>query len=338
MNEKKILWASILAGGVFGFMVLSPFAMIVSESHHLNGPIHFPSLLKHVLRESFGIGYWVWKLTHLLVGASLGLLFGLVFQKFFKEEKVLHQLREQFRNEEMTMEIGKLVRGIVHNINNHLTVLRGNMDLLKMDYPTDSKIDAVLNSAKELAVLAQNIMDHAKGRKGVTLGIDLNQVIKKNLEFLAGNPFLKKQVTVNLDLDSNLAQIQGDEADFSQAIFNLMDNAVDAMTKSARKELKIRSRQDENSIFIDIIDSGEGIPKDILGKLFTPGFTTKPFQAKEGEPTGTGFGLANVKDLLKSYQVNIDVSSKPGETRFTLAIPKKIGVPQNINLAVRNAA
>ena len=338
MNEKKILWVSILIGGVFGFFVLSPLANIITDLHNLSGPSYYFALLKRVLQECFGLGFWVWKLTHLLIGAFLGLLFGLVFQKLFQDEKLLFQLRDQFRKQEMTMEIGKLVRGIVHNINNRLTVLRGNMELLKMDYPSDPKIDAAIDSAKELGKMAQNIIDHAKIHKGVVAPIDLNNLIKKNLDFLAGNSFFKRQVTVTLDLDSSLAQVQADEMDFSQAIFNLLDNAVDAMTKSERKELRIRSRQDESNVFIDIVDSGEGIPAEVLPKLFTPSFTTKPFEAKEGEPTGTGFGLANVKDVLTAYQVRIDVASKPGETRFTLVVPKKAEITQKVESALRKAA
>jgi len=298
-KAKHIVAMSALIGGLFGFLIISPLAMIISDLVHQNHigsyeSISFVTLMGTSLKEALGPGFYVWKASHTAIGALFALLLGLIFQHLLKQEQKLHTIESQFQRNELTLEIGKLVRGIVHNINNHLAVIKGNTELLKMDYPKNDKVNEVLSASKELEEMAQNILDHAKSSYNTSVKeIDLNITIEKNLEFLKGNSFFKQRVKVIKDFDPHLPQIMGQRIDFSQVIYNLLDNAVDAMTQSPKKELRIATRHDEENVYVEIIDSGEGIPKDVFPRLFTSGFTTKPFEAKKDEPTG------RVCDLLR---------------------------------------
>lgn len=315
---------SVVVGVVFSALVISPIAMMIADwTHHIHGSeqLGFGQSIRLSLKEAYGPGFFIWKIAHALVGAFFGLLMGIVLAALLKSVRNYDRLQNEFIRNEMTLEIGKLVRGIVHNINNYLTVLQGNADLLKMDFPDNNRVSEIINASKSLREMTQNILVHTKIQKGSVREIDLNEILKKNLDFLAGNSFFKRQITVRTELDPALPKIQGYESDFLQATYNLMDNAVDAMSKSTRKELVLITSCENGKIHLEIIDSGEGIPTEIQSKLFTPGFTTKPFEAKEGEPTGTGFGLANVRDMLKPYGVEMGIRTKPGETCFSLNIP-----------------
>lgn len=328
-SKKKFLALSAVMGAAAGILIISPFAMTVSSLLNRDalglGRLGFWQIAGYALKKSAGPNPAMWYVTHAAVGALLAFLYSSFFLRLLDETETRHAVEMLFKREEMTLEMGKLAGGIVHNIGNHLSVLDGYLELIKTDYPNKERINAALAASAEVKAITRNVMEHLGRNRGAQKEIDLNAVIVKNLEFLKGNMFFKHQVTAVTELSPDLPKMTGEEIHFSQTLYNLLDNAVDAMARSPKKELKVRSRWDNDWIYVDIIDSGEGIPKEVQAKLFMPGFTTKPFTAQKDEPTGTGFGLANAKSLMSFYGAKIEAESRPGETRFTLAVPRNPG-------------
>ena len=108
--------------------------------------------------------------------------------------------------------------------------------------------------------------------------------------------------------------------DLNQVWTNIIDNAIAAMTNSAGREggvLTVRTgREGDDSMRIEICDTGSGIPDDIRGRIFEPFFTTKAV----GEGTGLGLDLA-WQIVVKMHHGDLRVSSEPGDTRFIIVLP-----------------
>jgi two-component system sensor kinase FixL len=127
-----------------------------------------------------------------------------------------------------------------------------------------------------------------------------------------------------IELDSEAPLIHGIYIDFSQVIGNLLRNAIDAMFHSETRILTVKTWHEEHVLWITVGDTGCGMSEDVLNKIFTPFFTTKPkaAEAEPGEPTGTGLGLASTRNILARYGAEISVKSILDEgTTFTIRFP-----------------
>lgn len=143
--------------------------------------------------------------------------------------------------------------------------------------------------------------------------IDIHQGIESTLVMLKYK--LKYGINVEKDFDKNLPRVCAYGSELNQVWTNLIDNAADAMKKGGK--LSIRTVLDQDSVLVEISDTGTGIAPEIQGKIFEPFFTTK----KMGE--GTGLGLDTVYRIIHRHRGNIQVDSKPGNTCFKVRLPLK---------------
>jgi signal transduction histidine kinase len=102
-------------------------------------------------------------------------------------------------------------------------------------------------------------------------------------------------------------------SELNQVWTNIIDNAIDAM--HGKGKLRVRTRREDGSVVIEIADNGPGIPPDVQPHIFEPFFTTK------GVGEGTGLGLDTVQRIVKKHRGSIQVTSKPGDTRFQVLLP-----------------
>lgn len=123
----------------------------------------------------------------------------------------------------------------------------------------------------------------------------------------------EKNITLKKNFCSDLVDIPAYIGELNQVWTNLIDNAIYAVDKNG--ELLIETSCDAKNVKVKIIDSGKGIPKEIISKIFDPFFTTK----KMGE--GTGIGLDTVNRIVKHHNGEIKVDSVPGRTEFAVCIP-----------------
>src|SRR5207248_360110 len=127
------------------------------------------------------------------------------------------------------------------------------------------------------------------------------------------NHKLKHGVAVQRDYQKIPLLVNSFGSELNQVWTNLIDNAIDAM--SGKGELRVRTCKEDSCVLVEIGDNGPGIPKEIQPRIFEPFFTTK----RVGQ--GTGLGLDTVQRIVKKHQGNIQVSSKPGDTRFQVWLP-----------------
>jgi signal transduction histidine kinase len=102
-------------------------------------------------------------------------------------------------------------------------------------------------------------------------------------------------------------------SELNQIWTNIIDNAIDAM--NANGELRVRTYREDDCVVVEIGDNGPGISSEVLPHIFEPFFTTK------GVGEGTGLGLDTVQRIVKKHRGNIQVNSKPGNTRFQVRLP-----------------
>jgi signal transduction histidine kinase len=127
---------------------------------------------------------------------------------------------------------------------------------------------------------------------------------------------LKKGITVKREYSADLPRIEAYASELNQVWTNIIDNAVDAM--HGKGELRVKTYEEDQRVIVEIADNGPGIPEDIQSRIFEPFFTTKaPGQ-------GTGLGLHISHDIIVNrHHGQLNVESKPGETRFRVVLPIK---------------
>ncbi|RLB82311.1 MAG: hypothetical protein DRH17_06295 [Deltaproteobacteria bacterium] len=240
-------------------------------------------------------------------------------------EKRVEERTKQLLAVEREAEIGKYASQIVHNLNNPLQAIHGGLELADM-IMSDENIDlkdlreclhVVKSSAFGLKEIISGILIHARNKAlHRSEQIDINEIIKRELDFFRLNPIYKYQIEKHVDLSDNLPCIVGNPIQIKQIIDNLVKNAIDAMEHSPEKRLTVETRLEDKAVVIRISDTGEGIAEEDLARIYSPDFTTKPIGK------GTGLGLASVKTMVDAYSGDIQVESRKGEgTTFTVRIP-----------------
>ncbi len=238
-------------------------------------------------------------------------------------------LQLQLMNEHKLAAIGQLAAGISHNLNTPIAIIQANAELLKLTHPEIKEAEKILQQTKRMSQLINTILD--KGRKEqstATMIVDLNDLLKQELEFLNANLFFKHQIEKEYHFDPNLPKIKAVYSDFSQGIANIIQNAIDALFEAPKRKMIISTEWTGQEILLKIADTGPGIPEQLRDKIFDPFFTTKPTQTEQDAvsdaPRGTGLGLSSVYNLLTPYGVKIDFESKEGQgATFILHIPAK---------------
>ncbi len=218
------------------------------------------------------------------------------------------------------LELAELAGGFIHEIKNHLNTLSLNLQLLAEDFdppqtPRERKgLDRVLgltDECRRLVELSNDFLRFARLDDLRRAPVGLDAVVARMVDFLA--PTARMQgVTVNWQAEPDLPPASVDVELFEKALLNLMLNAEDAMPDGGVLTLQVRA--EPGWVVLDVIDTGAGIPDDVLPTLFRPFMTTKP--------EGNGLGLATAKKIVLAHGGDIAVQSEVGRgTKFTVRLP-----------------
>ncbi len=243
-------------------------------------------------------------------------------------ERRRHELElEVERNRQRQLaQLGLYVSGIAHNLQNPVQVLLGYIDLLKYDAVNLPQLDLIEQSTLNIMKIIKNLLYKMnQERKIEETDIDLNELLDNELTFLNANMYYKHEVKKEFSFSPEIPHLRGVYSDFSQAILNIIFNALDAMVDSPVKILSVKTdfNPETGRIVVTISDTGKGIPKEIQEKIFHPFFSTKSEQTTtHGITSGSGLGLSSSVTLLKNYHGEIDFTSEVGAgTTFWIFIP-----------------
>ena len=230
--------------------------------------------------------------------------------------------------ERQLAQVGLYVSGIAHNLQNPVQVLLGYLDVLKMKGVNFQELGFIEQSTKNIADIIKNLLSKMREESSREKKlINLNELLENELNFLNANLYYKHEVKKHYCLDEEIPHVWGIYSDFSQAIMNVIYNALEAMSTSDVKELEIRTyyADEISSNVISISDTGPGIPKEVQNKIFKPFFTTKggpKHQENTGLDSGSGLGLSSSVALLETYKGNITFETEPGQgTTFLITLP-----------------
>jgi PAS domain S-box-containing protein len=240
---------------------------------------------------------------------------------------VFRDARERLRREEEQLQVQKLesirtlAAGIAHDFNNLLTGLIGNVSLAQLQLDKDLQAWELLGEAQRAAMrgsaLTRQLLTFAKGGAPLRTRIDIAQVVRDsaNLAVVGSN------VQCQLDLPSESCAVTGDEGQLAQVFQNLVRNAVEAMPGGGTVGVHVSQQRSKrgDEVCIEVTDHGPGIAPELLGKIFTPFFTTKD--------KGSGLGLAVAFSIVQNHGGHIQVASKPtAGTTFRVTLPELKGL------------
>jgi signal transduction histidine kinase len=157
------------------------------------------------------------------------------------------------------------------------------------------------------AVKGFSYMDHAPAAEPV----DIRRGIADTLTMLSSKS-RSKGITVDVDIPDDVPRVHAVGAELNQVWMNLIDNAIDAMSKGGH--VTVRAARERERVLVCIIDDGPGVPESIRHRIFDPFFTTK------GVGEGTGLGLDIVRRLLQRHEGDISLESAPGHTEFQVRL------------------
>lgn len=230
-------------------------------------------------------------------------------------------LEEEVRRTENLAGLGILASGMAHEINNPLQVILSGANCLIKGVDSRELVLEMADQIKECAEKMANIIrDLSLYSRGIreqheSSPIFLQKVLDASLS-MASHVRNMKMITVERDYQTE-GMVLGNDNQFQQIFVNLIINAIDAMQGMGK--ITIRLGQDNGVIWIQIEDTGCGIPEQDLPYIFDPFFTTK------APGKGTGLGLNVVYRLVNQYQGKIVVETKEAKgTLFTLKFPKHI--------------
>jgi len=188
---------------------------------------------------------------------------------------------------------------------------------INASYQVNSMVDQIEDSTRRISSLVKAIKQYSYMDQGSQQEVEIHEGLDNTLLILHHR--LKHGVQVIREYDRSLPRICAYGSELNQVWTNLIDNAIDAM--GGKGELRIRTSRVGDSVQVEVIDNGRGIPPEVRTHLFEPFFTTKVV----GE--GTGLGLDTVNRIVRQHRGRVGVESRPGETKFQVSLPIPLAAP-----------
>ena len=241
------------------------------------------------------------------------------------------ELNEHLLLSQKLESLGSLSAGIAHDFKNILAGIMGAADLLLIKSEESSQTfkyaKVIKASAHRGASLSMQLLNFSSSRKQDSEVFDLNEILKETTQII--NYTFNKNISTEFDLSHYPLHFKGELVKIQQCILNLCVNARDAMPNGGTLKIKTRFMNDITEIqnywseaenkaysFIEVSDTGYGVPENIQKQIFTAFFTTKE------KNKGTGLGLSTTQSIVMEYNGYINLHSKLGEgTSFFIFLP-----------------
>jgi signal transduction histidine kinase len=235
----------------------------------------------------------------------------------------LNATQDHLVHSEKLASLGQLAAGVAHEINNPLgAILLYSESMLNECAEADPSRDdlsKIVSETKRCKRIVADLLNFSRQHQVVLQPTNIHEMLQ---ELIDQAPRRIKTVVIQFetDFDPNLPTLDCDPAQLRQVFLNLIVNAVEAMPQGGTLTVHTHKGPGE-TVTVEVRDTGNGIPHEDLGKLFTPFFTTKPIGK------GTGLGLAIAYGIIKMHRGQISVRSQVGKgTTFIINLPIKLTV------------
>jgi signal transduction histidine kinase len=248
---------------------------------------------------------------------------------FFKDLTRVEQLEERERLRDRLAALGEMAAAIAHEVKNPLAGIEVMAGILKRQLPDSQDAQNILadiiKEAKMANAIVLEVLDFVRPIRLQLEALVLADLIRDAIATAEGHA-KRGQVRVNVSLPGGLRPIQGDPHQLRQLLTNLLTNAFEALGGSGEVSIGVAALPEEDPaagvdqagpmVQLTVCDNGPGIPPEVVDRIFSPFFTTKP--------QGSGLGLAIVRKIVDAHDGRIDVSSPAGGgTTFHVTLPVK---------------
>lgn len=219
---------------------------------------------------------------------------------------------------------GQMSAGIIHEIGQPLTAIKGYAELLRMKLPQEKQekyIATINREVERLFHIIDKFRTFSRVSETIFRPVRLKEIFTRTMDLME-HQLQMNNITVDLSQEENLPAIYGDANALQQVILNLLTNAMDALetTPKAERRVTVSVSTQSDKVHVDIGDNGSGIPEEVRASIFDPFFTTK------GEDKGTGLGLSIISSILHKHGATIECKSVVGKgTTFYITLPAHQG-------------
>lgn len=244
-------------------------------------------------------------------------------RKVEERSRQLQETQAQLVQAEKLATIGTLAGGVAHEINNPLTAVLTNAQILKMGTINQDDLESVSlieEGAKRCQVIIHKLMKYARKPMGpeTVERVDLNRVVDSTAALLRYQ-MAQENISIEVFSSSEMPLVKGNANEFEQVLTNLILNAKDAIKAAHRQVgvIRILTYLQDDFLCMKVEDNGVGIPKESIDKIFDPFYTTKELGK------GTGLGLAVSVGIVQKYGGLIEVNSVVNTGTFFIVKMKK---------------
>lgn len=234
--------------------------------------------------------------------------------------RMLHELEERkmyMVQSEKLASMGTLLFGVAHELNNPLSNISIACQILKEEIEEGNKeynmelLDQIDEETDRTKNIVRSLLDYSKKREKETF--NLKKAIDETVRFIKGEVPTKIQLDVNIPEEISLF---ADKQRLQQALLNLIKNGIDAIAEEGKVSVSAHYIKNNESVVIEIADTGAGMDSEMVRNIFDPFFTTKV------SSKGYGLGLFIVHNMIEEHKGSIMVDSEPGfGTVFTIELP-----------------
>lgn len=242
-------------------------------------------------------------------------------QAFLFEEDVTERqnLQASLAQSEKLAAVGQLAASVAHEINNPLTTILANAQLLQRMLPAEEDefqemVELIIQASDRASQAVRDLLDFSRREHYQLSPTDLNETIRRTVSLL-DHDLNSNSISLKFDPDPDLQLVNASQDHLQGVWLNLLINAIDAISPGPG-EIEIRTEDVANHAQVTITDSGQGISPEHIAHIFEPFYTTK------GPGQGTGLGLSICHQIITRHGGEITVSSRVGEgTTFTVRLP-----------------
>jgi len=231
-------------------------------------------------------------------------------------ERQLRKNQTYLLKTERLAAIGRMAATVAHEIRSPLVPIGGYARAALEDFDQQEvkrdDLEVIVEEVERLEKILASMLDYSKEAKPEFQEHNLHLIINKTVGLMAER-LREKKIELETEFAPQLSPIMVDGEQMQQVILNLVHNALEAMEEG---KLSIRTKVKEDFVSLEIEDTGRGIPKEDIDRLFTPFFSTKP--------KGSGLGLPVAEKIVVDHGGFIDVQSQEGVgSKFTINLPLK---------------
>jgi PAS domain S-box-containing protein len=244
-----------------------------------------------------------------------------------KVEKELKKTQKQLAQSEKMASLGQLAAGVAHEINNPLTgvLFYASLLLERPDLDDDAKADLtyIVEDANRCKNIVKSLLVYSRSTDSNKRIVHINEIVDQSLKLVRDQKKFRN-IQVRRFLNEEMMLIHADVSKLNQVIINLIINAADVMKGNGKISLSTYRDKPNKKVFLEVKDTGEGIPRENLSKIFDPFFTTKEVGKS------TGLGLSIVYGIIEEHggRISVKETGTKGTTfiiEFPMYVPSEDG-------------